>query len=95
MKRIEIMLSQAVDDDFLLLLSENKVGNAFTKITNIFGKGESIAKMGDEVWPQMNNMYILYASDDETEKIIELVKNLRNAYPKEGIGCFTTDAEIR
>jgi hypothetical protein len=91
MKRIEIIFSQAVEDDLTLLLNTKNI-KKYTIIQNVMGQGESIPKMGDEVWPQLNTMFIIYCSDDESEIIKTALTDLRNAYPQERIADFISEA---
>ena len=93
--RVEIIFSQAVEEDFFDAFREKQVAYNYTKISNITGAGFSNPKMGDAVWPQLNQMFIIYCDKEEVSKIVEIVEELRKAYPTEGIACFTSSAESR
>jgi len=93
MKRMEIIFSQSIDDDFMNACTEKRVGTYFTKIPDVLGKGCSVPKMGDNVWPQLNTMYIMYCEKEECEQIQEIVVALRAQYPTEGIASFISDGE--
>ncbi|MCH3906867.1 MAG: hypothetical protein LKE39_04635 [Sphaerochaeta sp.] len=93
MKKLEIIISQAVDGDFLHDLEVLKVGEHYTRTTGVQGKGYSFPKMGDDVWPQLNNHYMIVASDEEVEGIRKILNHLRGQYPGEGIACFVSEAE--
>lgn len=90
MKRLDIIFSQSIDDDFILACEEKKVGQRFTKIPVVLGKGFSVPKMGDAVWPQTNTMYCVFCSDEEADALVDILKQLRKEYPGEGIACFIT-----
>lgn len=92
MKRIEIIFSQAVEEDLVLLLSTKGI-KKYTKIYGVMGQGESIPKMGDSVWPQLNTMFIIYCDEEQAEIVKNLLTDLRNAYPLEGVAVFISDAE--
>lgn len=92
MKRIEIIFSQAVEEDLVLLLSTKGI-KKYTKIPGVMGQGESIPKMGDSVWPQLNTMFIIYCDEEQAEIVKNLLTDLRNAYPLEGVAVFISDAE--
>ena len=95
LKRVEIIFSAALDEDFVDGFKKNKIGAHFTKIGGVTGAGFSNPKLGDAVWPQLNEMLIVYCSKDEAEKIIELAEQIREKYPMEGIACFLSKASVR
>lgn len=95
LKRVEIILSAAVDEDFVEGFKKNKIGAHFTKISGVTGAGFSNPKLGDSVWPQLNEMIIVYCPKEEAEKIVELVKEIREKYPMEGIACFVSKAAVK
>ena len=98
MKRIEVMISQAIEVDFeeAYLNEAKKLGikDKFTKVTNVLGKGNSDPKYGDAIWPQLNSMYIIYCDEDLAEKIALALQEVNKNYPGEGAAAFITDAEI-
>ncbi|MBO7123097.1 MAG: hypothetical protein J6V90_07450 [Treponema sp.] len=95
LKRVEIILSAAVDEDFVEGFKKNKIGSHFTKISGVTGAGFSNPKLGDAVWPQLNEMLVIYCTKEEAKKIVELVKEIREKYPMEGIACFISKAAVR
>lgn len=95
MKRMEIIFSQSIDDDFIQKCAEKDVGKYYTKIPVVFGQGFSEPKMGDSIWPQSNTMYIIFCSEDEEQIILTILEDLRKEYIGEGIACFVSDAEVR
>ena len=95
LKRVEIILSAAVDEDFMDGFKKKGIGAHYTKISGVTGAGFSNPKLGDSVWPQLNEMIIVYCSKDEAEKIIELAEQIREKYPMEGIACFVSKAKAK
>lgn len=91
--RVEIIFSQAVEEDFLAEFKERKIGLHYSKISAVTGAGFSNPKLGDAIWPQLNEMIIVYCKKDEAEKLVKLVKDLREKYPLEGIACFRSKAK--
>ena len=77
--RIEIIYSQALDEDFIAEFSK--------------AAGFNNPHLGDDVWPQLNMMYLIFCGEDEAEKIKEIVSRLRESYKTEGIACFISSAE--
>jgi hypothetical protein len=93
MKKLEIIVSQAIDGDFLHDCKVLKVAQHYTKSVGVLGSGHSVPKMGDEIWPQLNNHYMIVVEDQEMEAIKRIVEHLREIYPKEGIACFVSTVE--
>lgn len=90
--RVEIIYSQALDEDFTQIFAERKIAARYTKLSNVMGAGYSIPRLGDAIWPQLNMMYIIYCSPEESKKIIQVVEELREKYMGEGISCFVSEA---
>ena len=91
-KRVEIIFSQAVEEDFVAEFKEQQVGLKYTKLANVMGAGFSNPRLGDAIWPQLNMMYIIYCSEEDCAKIIGIVENLREKYMGEGIACFVSES---
>ena len=95
LKRVEIILSAAVDEDFMDGFKKKGIGAHFTKFSGVTGAGFSNPKLGDSVWPQLNEMLLVYCDKEEAEKIVDLVEKVRDKYPMEGIACFVSKAKVR
>lgn len=93
-KRIEIIYSQAVEEDVFEALRKEGYAKHFTKLSNVFGSGFSNPKLGDAIWPQVNEMLIMYCDEQAVAGIAGVVAKLRERYPVEGIACFVSDAQI-
>lgn len=93
MKKLEIIMSQSIDEDFSRLCEVNHVGQHFTKSNGVMGKGNTVPKMGDDTWPQSNVHYMMVIENDELEEMKKIITYLRSQFPDEGIACFVTDAE--
>lgn len=91
--RLEIIFSQALEEDFEIEFKEKKVAAKFTKIANVMGAGYSNPRLGDAIWPQLNTMFIIYCTEEDSEKIINICQYLREKYIAEGIACFKSEAE--
>ena len=91
-KRVEIIFSQAVEEDFVAEFKEQQVGVKYTKLANVMGAGFSNPRLGDAIWPQLNMMYIIYCSEEDCRKIIAIVEKLREKYMGEGIACFVSES---
>lgn len=91
-KRVELIFSQAIEEDFQQLFAENKVAAMYTKLDGVKGAGFSNPRLGDAIWPQLNVMYIVYCSEEDCKKIVEIAEKLRIQYMGEGIACFVSEA---
>ncbi len=91
-KRVEIIFSQALEEDFEQHFHEKKVAARYTKLSGVMGAGYSNPKLGDAIWPQLNMIYIIYCSEEDCQTIVEIVEQLRLQYIGEGIACFISEA---
>ncbi len=88
MKRVEIMGAQAILEDVLEALEHYEVPMHYTVIPTAHGKGNTIPKLGDNVWPEENFVLIIYCEDVVLEKIEKALELVRKRYDHEGIGYF-------
>lgn len=91
--RVEIVSNQSVMDDITELLEQEIPDFEYTMITGCQGKGRKSKKIGDTVWPEMNFILFAYVSVEAAKKIKELVQQLCQKFPNEGISLFFTKAE--
>ena len=91
--RIEIIYSQALGEDFDSAFKSLNVGKKFTKLTNVTGAGYSNPHLGNSIWPQLNEMLIIYCDTEEAEIIKQIVKDIRKQYVTEGVACFVSSSE--
>jgi len=89
--RIEIMCSQALDEDFTEEFKKLGIAQKFTKINPVMGAGCNKPHLGDNVWPQLNVLYLIYCTEEEAEKIKEVVTKFRHLFITEGVGCFISN----
>jgi len=91
MKRIEIIISRALDEEFLEKLDANDLTH-FTAVSPVIGQGFSNPKLGNEVWPQTNKLYIFYVTEEDVVKLTKIVVRLREEFPSEGLAAFVSEA---
>lgn len=87
MKRIEIYLSEAIDDDFGALLAKYNILK-FSKLNPTMGQGNTTPMLDNDVWPGRNTTFIIYT--DNEEPITKAIAELREKFPKEGIAAYLT-----
>ncbi len=90
--RMELIFSQAIEEDFKNEFEERGIGKKFTKFEAVMGAGYSNPCLGDAIWPQLNMMYVIYCDKQEAKKIHSVVLALRKKYITEGIACFMSQA---
>ena len=93
MNRIEIVFSQALEEDVLAALKKIPDALFFTLIPGVKGRGYSTPNMGDSVWPEFNELIIIYCpSDSGAAEIEAAVGRIRKRFPTEGIAFFSMGA---
>lgn len=91
--RVEIIYSQALDEDFIAEFAKAGIVHRYTKFNNVTGAGFNNPHLGDNIWPQFNMEYLIFCNEDEAEKIKEIVLKIRAQYKTEGVACFISSAE--
>lgn len=93
MKLAIITYNQAFDGDVLRVLSACGLEN-YTKWTSVEGKGEkSGPHLMTHVWPKANNVLMVAVEDEDSEKLMEGVKELRSRVESEGVKAFLVPVE--
>ena len=90
--RIEIICSQAMGEDLLDGFKFRKI-KCYTQIPSLVGTGYSVPKLGNEIWPQLNTMFIVYCNKEDSKKIKALIKTLRKQFVGEGLACYVSKAK--
>ena len=94
MYRAEIISNQSVQDDITEFLEREISGIQYTIIPEVHGKGISTKKLGDTIWPEMNFILFAYIEDDDAIKVKDVITQVKERFPNEGISLFFTKAEI-
>lgn len=94
LQRLEIIMSQSIEEDFVTAFMKEDTGRMFTKLPVVMGRGVSDPKMGDAVWPQLNCMYIIICTKEHAEVTKAIVSRLHQEYPHEGLACFTSKVKM-
>ncbi len=88
MRRVEIIAAQAILDDVLEALEHFSVPMHYTIIPTAHGRGRTIPKLGDDVWPEENFILIMYCEDEILVQIEQALALVKKKYDHEGIGYF-------
>lgn len=94
LQRLEIVMSQSIEEDFVAAFMKEDTGRMFTKLPVVMGRGVTDPKMGDAVWPQLNCMYIIICTKEQAEVTKAIVSRLHQEYPREGLACFTSKVKM-
>jgi hypothetical protein len=90
--RFDVILSAAIEEDFILALDRYRPGIHYTKMTSVVGRGYSVPKLGDPVWPQFNSAFVMFCDGDESDIVLRVVDELRQKYLGEGLACWKSSA---
>lgn len=88
MKRIEVIFSQALEDEILTAIAPIPEAAHYSIIPDVRGKGFTVPKMGDAVWPGINEILVIYCDDAAVPKIEKAVVAVRDTSPNEGVAFF-------
>ena len=93
MYRAEIVSNQSVQDDITERLEKEIPGIQYTVIPEVHGKGLKTKKLGDTVWPEMNFILFAYIEDEDAKKVKDVIAQVKERFPNEGISLFFTKGE--
>ena len=93
MYRAEIISNQSVQDDITERLEKEIPGIQYTLIPEVHGRGLKTKKLGDTVWPEMNFILFAYIEDEDVKKIKDVIAQVKESFPNEGISLFFTKGE--
>ena len=72
MKRIEIIFSQSLEEDLVQWIEAASQDLSpkpmYTIIPGVLGKGNSNPKMNDAIWPEVNEILIIYTENEDFQK---------------------------
>lgn len=92
-KMIMITYNEAIDIDVMETLENCSLKN-YTKIMATYGKGAtSGTHLGNDIWPGRNNILYIACHENEAQKLIAGVRELRKKLGKEGIKAFMFSLE--
>ena len=91
--RAEIISNQAVMEDIVERLEQEIPDFQYTIVENVHGKGLTSKKLGNTVWPEMNFILFAYVNHDSALKIKQIMEEIKQKFPREGMSFFFTKAE--
>lgn len=91
--RAEIISNQSVMEDIVERLEQEIPDFQYTIVENVHGKGLTSKKLGNTVWPEMNFILFAYVNHDSALKIKQIMEEIKQKFPREGMSFFFTKAE--
>jgi len=90
---VMISYNEAIDEEVMEAL-ENCALKNYTKITAVFGKGNtSGTHLGDDIWPGRNNILYVACQDNEAKQLFACIRELRKKLVREGVKAFAWSLE--
>jgi hypothetical protein len=88
-KMVMVVYNEAIDAEVTELLG-GCVLKSYTKITGVFGKGEtSGTHLGNDIWPGRNNILYVACETSQAKQLLSCVKELRKELGPEGVKAFS------
>lgn len=101
MLRIEIIANRAISPEVVPAVKEalgdDEGGNywsslpPFTAVPQVNGTGLSGPCLGDDVWPEQNEIIILYGDERLKEAVARALAGLRERFPIQGLAAFAVN----
>ena len=92
-KMVLIIYNEALDDEIMEVLNRC-AGNNYTKVTGVFGRGNtSGTHLGNDTWPGRNNILYVASEEKQAKQLLCEVRQLRKNLGKEGIKAFILPLE--
>ncbi len=93
MKMLFVIYSREMDEAIIAAFKRSDM-RGYTKMKEVFGEGqETDPKLGSHVWPGMNNALFVAVQDEEVQKGLDLIRQLKKANPREGLKAFVLPLE--
>ncbi|MCF7953731.1 MAG: hypothetical protein K9K78_06615, partial [Spirochaetales bacterium] len=83
--RVEIIANRSIEEDMHDTFKQYGIVQHYTKQPVVHGIGSSGPRMGDHIWPEENFVLTTYCDEEEMDKIIDVVRELKDFFVDEGI----------
>lgn len=91
MFRVEIIANQSVQEELAEAI-EGSESMFYTYIPAVQGKGRQQKRFGDETWPELNCIYIIYVDAVGLDVLRKKTAVLKHRFSREGIKLFIVPA---
>ena len=89
MVRLELIANRSIEADFFDRLQRSGLDEVhYTKVPVVLGVGDSGPRQGDHVWPEENFLLLMYCEEDTADRLTDVVRELKRAFPDEGVKLF-------
>jgi hypothetical protein len=88
MKRMELMANRSVEEEIIGGLESGINGFYYTLLPVVHGRGKSQYRLGTATWPETNFLLISYLDDRDAETAKNVIGEIKNRFPNEGIKIF-------
>lgn len=93
MKMLFIVYSRESDETVLAALKRSGM-QGYTKLKDVCGEGgETEPKLGSHIWPGINNALFVVVEDEEVNRGLDLVRQLKKEHPRTGLKAFVLPIE--
>jgi len=93
--RIEIIANQSVEEELAEAIEAAEGPLYYTFLPAVQGRGRQQKKTGDDTWPELNCIYILYTDERGLAILKDIVSGLKARFPREGIKFFVVPAHAQ
>lgn len=90
--RVEIIANQSVQEELAEAIEAADGPLFYTFLPAVQGRGRQQKKLGNDTWPELNCIYILYTDTRGLAALKEIVGDLKSRFPREGIKLFVVPA---
>lgn len=93
MKMFVVVYAEASDESITRAFKKNGF-KSYTKMHGATGEGqETEPKLGTHFWPGKNNTLLMAVPDEDIQRLLELVRELKVKHPRAGLRAFTFPLE--
>jgi hypothetical protein len=87
---MELIANKSVEREIIDALEKDIDRFFYTLIPELHGRGKTKYRLGSATWPEMNFLLVSYLDDADTVKVKEIIREVKERFPKEGIKFFIT-----
>ncbi|MBN2651902.1 MAG: hypothetical protein JXR63_05915 [Spirochaetales bacterium] len=94
MKRIEIIANKSIEEDIVEAVEATVTESRYTKVLDVHGRGSNGSRFGDNIWPELNFILLVFCNDAEAEKLSRGLVQIKSEFPNEGMKAFICDVDM-
>lgn len=94
MRLLIVVYDMGIDETLMERLEAIGVTH-WTKTFNAHGEGHTGRKLGDQIWPGMNNLLYLQLEEDRVAEVAAAIRDLQEGYRLQpGIALWSLPVEV-